>query len=163
MIDGEEVLESAQETGYRLCVQGADAKDDFSKVFSCAWDPNNSDRLYICSQHGSLRVYNIASGENKDYGIQFQRFTADAGSQTAAEGRHVMHHWDKMIPIPERPDEMIFLMGVSKSLMYSALPGTEPYPEEPYLSRTTRSDFTGYIYGTPVMELWTHAARVTSM
>jgi hypothetical protein len=148
MIDGEEVLESAQETGYRLCVSKNDPheanNDDFSKVFSCAWDPNNRDRLYICSQKGSLRVYNLSSGSYMDYNIQFRRFT---DSDTIQEGRLVNYHWDRMLPIPDRPDEMIFLLGVTKSLMYTALPGTEPYPEEPFISKSTRGDFTGYIYG----------------
>ena len=27
--------------------------------------------------------------------------------------------------------------------MYSALPGDEPYPQQPYISKTTRSDFSG--------------------
>jgi len=160
MIEGEEVLESAQETGYRLCMAKQNHADDFSKVFSCCWDPNNRDRLFICSQKGSLRVYNLSTSSYTDYSVQFRRFT-DADTQQDA--KHISYHWDKLVAIPDRPDELIFLLGVTKSLMYSALPGAVPYPEQPYISKTTRGDFTGYIYGTPVMELWTHAARVTSV
>ena len=79
MLEGEEVLESAQETGYRLCVSkgaGEDGPaDDFSKVFSCTWDPNNRDRLYVCSQKGTLRVYNLRDGNNRDFCVLFRRFT----------------------------------------------------------------------------------------
>ena len=144
MIDGEEVLESAQETGYRLCVAHGDEEegsDDFSQIFSATWDPCNKDRLYICSQKGSLRIYNIKTKTSRDFCVQFKRFTSN--SETLVEGRPINHHWDKMVPIPERPDEFVFLLGVSKNLMYTALPGMEPYPEEPFLSKTTRSDFTG--------------------
>lgn len=144
MIDGEEVLESAQETGYRLCVAHEDkdeGSDDFSQIFSATWDPCNKDRLYVCSQKGSLRIYNIKTKASRDFCVQFKRYTSD--SETLIEGRPVNHHWDKMVPIPERPDEFVFLLGVSKNLMYTALPGMEPYPEEPFLSKTTRSDFTG--------------------
>ena len=32
--------------------------------------------------------------------------------------------------------------------MYSALPGQSgPYPDEPFLSKTTRSDFEGHLFG----------------
>ncbi len=166
MLEGEEVLESAQETGYRLCVSKgnngteSDQVDDFSKVFSCTWDPNNRDRLYVCSQKGSLRVYNLRNGDTRDFCVLFRRFT---DTDTKQEGRLIPYHWDKMIPIPDRPDEFIFCLGVTRSLMYSALPGSEPYPEEPFISKSTRGDFTGYIYGTPVMELWVHPARVTAV
>jgi hypothetical protein len=144
MIDGDEVLESAQETGYRLCVAHGDndhGDDDFTKIFSATWDPCNRDRLYVCSQKGTLRVYNIKDEKSRDYLIQFKHYTTD--EETLVDGRPVTQHWDKMIPIPERPDEFVFLLGVSKNLMYTALPGMEPYPEEPYLSKSTRSDFTG--------------------
>ena len=160
MIEGEEVLESAQETGYRLCMAKEHNDDDFSKVFSCCWDPNNRDRLFICSQKGSLRVYNMITSSYTDYAVQFRRFT---DADTKQEAKLISYHWDKLVAIPDRPDELIFLLGVTKSLMYSALPGAVPYPEQPYISKTTRGDFTGYIYGTPVMELWTHTARVTSV
>ena len=144
MIDGDEVLESAQETGYRLCVAHGDGEqgdDDFTKIFSATWDPCNKDRIYVCSQKGTLRVYNIKDTNSRDYRIQFKHYTTD--EETLVDGRPISQHWDKMIPIPERPDEFVFLLGVSKNLMYTALPGMEPYPEEPYLSKSTRSDFTG--------------------
>jgi hypothetical protein len=62
MIEGEEIFESAQETGYRLCR----AKEDSSApkqdaVFSAQWDLNNPDRLFVCLQNGQLRVFDVAA------------------------------------------------------------------------------------------------------
>ena len=167
MIEGEEVLESAQETGYRLCVAPADQNQDseggeWSKIFSAQWDPCQESRLYVCSQRGQLRAYNVEDGTYRTYRVLFRNHSTDL-KDIMEDGRPIAYHWDKMVAIPERPDEIVFLLGVSKNLMYSALPGTVPYPEEPFISNTTRSDFTGYIYGTPVMELWTHVARITSI
>ena len=167
MIEGEAVLDSAQETGYRLCVAPADQNQDseggeWSKIFSAQWDPCQESRLYVCSQRGQLRAYNVEDGTYRTYRVLFRNHSTDL-KDLMEEGRPIAYHWDKMVAIPERPDEIVFLLGVSKNLMYSALPGTVPYPEEPFISNTTRSDFTGYIYGTPVMELWTHVARITSI
>lgn len=163
MIEGEEVLESAQETGYRLCVAPSeDGGGDWSKIFSAQWDPNSENRLYVCSQRGQLRAYDISTGDFRTYRVLFRKHSSDM-SDIFEDGRPIQYHWDKMLSIPERPDELVFLLGVSKNLMYTALPGTVPYPSEPFISGTTRSDFTGYIYGTPVMELWSHIARITSL
>ena len=165
MIEGEEVLESAQETGYRLCVAPIDndsEEKDWSKIFSAQWDPNSENRMYVCSQKGQLRAYDISTGAYRSYRILFRKHSSDL-ADLLEDGRAIHYHWDKMLAIPERPDELVFLLGVSKNLMYSALPGTVPYPSEPFISGTTRSDFTGYIYGTPVMELWSHIARITSV
>ena len=87
-----------------------------------------------------------------------------SNSNNVVQSKKVSYHWDKIVTIPDRPDEIIFLLGVTKSLYYTALPGsTGPYPEEPFLAKTTRYDFSDYIYGTPVMELWTHNSRITSL
>eukprot|EP01042_Synura_sphagnicola_P035418 gene35418-45363_t len=49
--------------------------------------------------------------------------------------------------------------------MYTSLPAPidNPYPAKPLLSSITRGDFTGFIYGTPVMQLCSHSSRVTSL
>ena len=69
MIDGEEVLESAQETGYRLCVAHGDEEegsDDFSQIFSATWTPVTKID-YIFAPERSLRIYNIKTKTSRDF------------------------------------------------------------------------------------------------
>ena len=189
MIEAEEVFESTQETGYRLCSAPGATSD---KLFASHWDSNNPDRLFLCTQDGGLSVVDTKRNVETNYRVLFRSYTtADtAGIQltsnphatsllqdeypdmdTAHHQEHlevpskvVSYHWDKILTIPDRPDELIFLLGITKSLYYTALPGSSgPYPEEPFLAQTTRYDFSDYIYGTPVMELWTHDSRITSI
>lgn len=77
--------------------------------------------------------------------------------------REMKEHWDKFALIPGRPDEFLFIMGVSNSLLYSALPSRTPYPERPVIASTTRADFSEYIFGTPVMHIDTHSSRITAL
>mmetsp|Transcript_7192 Transcript_7192/g.15644 ORF Transcript_7192/g.15644 Transcript_7192/m.15644 type:complete len:932 (+) Transcript_7192:226-3021(+) len=164
MIEGEEIFESAQETGYRLCRAKEDSSAAKDAVFSAQWDLNNPDRLFVCLQNGQLRVFDVAANTVDNFDVLFKRYTPIFDNDSSQEKR-VTFHWDKMTTIPDRPDEMIFLLGISKALMYTALPPPEdkPYPDEPLLASTSRSDFPGFIFGSPVMEVASHAARVTSM
>ena len=173
MIEGEEIFESASETGYRLCSSGQTGgtveREDDNKIFSASWDKNNRKRLFICSQNGLLKVYNLENNNTAKYEIFFRRYTTFENSIAEPEKR-INQHWDKMVTIADRPNEIIFLLGISKVLMYTCLPGSDstninvPYPNgSAAIATMTRSDFPGYIYGTPVMEIATHVARVTSM
>ena len=123
MIDGEQVLESAQETGYRLCSMRTEATKDVEKnsIFSASWDPNNKNRLYVCSQNGMLHSYDLELGTERRFQVLFRRYTSSA-EDLMDEGKAITYHWDKMTAIPGRPEELVFLMGVSKNLMYTALP-----------------------------------------
>lgn len=99
--------------------------------------------------------------ESYVYDVLFRKHTL--ASETASElEKRVKLHWDKMLTIPERPDELLFLLGTSNSVMYSALPG-EDYPAEPYIAGTTRRSIPGFLYGTPVMQVVSHKSRITSM
>ncbi len=189
MIEAEEVFESTQETGYRLCSAPGATSD---KLFASHWDSNNPDRLFVCTQDGGLNVIDTKSNVETNYRVLFRSYTtADTAGIQLTTNPHatsllqdeypdmstmhhqehmevpskvVSYHWDKILTIPDRPDELIFLLGITKSLYYTALPGSSgPYPEEPFLAQTTRYDFSDYIYGTPVMELWTHESRITSI
>ena len=189
MIEAEEVFESTQETGYRLCSAPGATSD---KLFASHWDSNNPDRLFVCTQDGGLNVIDTKSNVETNYRVLFRSYTtADTAGIQLTTNPHatsllqdeypdmntihhqehlevpskvVSYHWDKILTIPDRPDELIFLLGITKSLYYTALPGSSgPYPEEPFLAQTTRYDFSDYIYGTPVMELWTHESRITSV
>lgn len=176
MIDSDQVLENAQETGYRLCSTGKLEEDDTifindeedlrtKRIFSAQFDANNSNRLFVCTQDGQLRVYTLGQKEAPNtYRILFRHCISSFDTAAGEPGVPIYQHWDKMLTIPDRPHEVIFLLGVTKTLMYTALPGiTGPYPEDPFLANTTRCDFKEYIYGTPVMELWSHESRITAM
>eukprot|EP00975_Prorocentrum_lima_P019530 4111818-Prorocentrum_lima.AAC.1 len=62
MLEGDEILESAQETGYRLCVSSTSTKKTNNRVFSAAWDKAVERRLWLCFTDGSLEVHDL----NKD-------------------------------------------------------------------------------------------------
>jgi len=164
MIEGEEIFESAQETGYRLCRAREGGDHDTEHVFSAQWDLNDPDRFLVCLQNGQLRVFNMKDNTRDKFGIIFRRYTPVFENDITGE-KQITFHWDKMTTIPGRPDEIIFLLGVSRTLMYTAIPPPEdkPYPDEPLLASTARSDFPGFIFGSPVMEVASHAARITSM
>ena len=149
MIDDDEVLESAQETGYRLCACSSSiATTETFEVHNAVWDPCHKNRLYICMKSGVLRVYfmdvkdfETNSYVQRDYRVLFREFASNAAHLKT--GKPITLAWDKILAIPGRPDEVLFTIGVSRNLMYSALPGDNPYPETPYISQTTRSDFSG--------------------
>lgn len=208
MLEGDEVLDVAQETGYRLCrmttedvqtkQQQYDDNNSKQLVFSVTWDQNNNRRMYICMQDGQLRTVDldvpsnfdkdysqVVSSPNKianadldddiddqqqapcltqDFQVRFRRFLSSKDAFTEPD-RLIQYHWDKMVTIPGRPDEFLFLLGISRSIMYTSLPASldHPYPVKPLLSSLTRSDFSGFIYGTPVLQICSHSSRITAL
>ena len=68
-------------------------------------------------------------------------------------------HFDKFCAIPCRPGEFFFLLGVSKNLMYSALPGLC----QGELASACRPDSHLFRHGCPVFEVYTHDFRITSL
>ena len=173
MLEEEELLEYASETGYRLCSRSGwtgpdDGIDDsWNGTFSATFDPNDHNKLFVCSQNGQLKVVNATNDEEtKEYHVLFRRFTPTYEGSTAVhdKGKVVPSHWDKLVVVPNRPGEIIFLMGVSKTILYTVVPGwSGPYPPEPMLARTTRGDSPEFIYGTAILELYQHTCRVTSL
>jgi len=131
MIESEEVFESAQETGYRLCSSGPNSTVSCN-YFSASWDANDPDRLLVCAQDGQLRVINSRTNSERHYRIKFKPFSTadthvprtsgrDAGSSessaldsSSGAAKSINAHWDKMTTIPDRPDEIIFLLGITK-------------------------------------------------
>lgn len=169
MIEEEQLLSYAAETGFRLCYSGGCVAKDggdsgCNKTFSATWDPNDSNKLFVCSQNGQLKIVNIADGTSIEYHVLFRTFSPafeDCGSDP---GKAVQSHWDKLLIVPNRPGEIIFMLGVSNLLLYTAIPGfPHPYPTEPMIARTTRGDSSEYLYGTPVLELSSHNCRVTAL
>ena len=162
MIQNEDVLETAQETGYRLCNCHDNGKP--SQVFSSCWDPNDDRKIFFCHIDGILRIVDVNSKVERNLKVVFRRFTPSL-DDSSERGKVVELHWDKMVLIPHRPNEVIFLLGISKSIYYTALPAPEnnPYSDKPFLAKTSRSDYPDFIYGTPVLELWSHNSRVTSI
>jgi WD40 repeat protein len=164
MIEGEEIFESAQETGYRLCRSRESENDCQELVFSASWDLNIPHRLFVCMQNGELKTYNVEDKSSERFKVMFRRYTPMFDTDSQIE-KPVNHHWDKMTTIPDRPDEMIFLLGISNKLMYTALPPPEsnPYPMQPLLASTARGDIPGFIFGAPVMEISSHQSRITAL
>ena len=194
MIEEEEILDSADETGYRLCSrQEADYDNIEGQVFSVQWDLNNKvsdckeERLFLCMIDGRLitltfpRIVksndiNFNQRIQRSYNVKFRRLTLptkyrlDTGQIYDGNNeveKNITMHWDKLTSIPDRPDELIFLLGVSKNLMYSALPqwDSPSYPSEPFLSKTSRGgpNFSEYIFGTPILHITGHVSRITSL
>jgi WD40 repeat protein len=169
MIEDEQLLEHAQETGFRLCskegwVTTDSNHDTWHNVFSATWDPNDSNKLFVCSQNGQLRILDVSSGSSKEYHVLFRRFSPAFEGSAGDLGKPSDNHWDKMILVPNRPGEIIFMLGISKVIMYTAIPGfPHPYPANPMIARTTRGDSSEFIYGTPILELSPHTCRVTAL
>lgn len=164
MIDSENIFETTEETGYRVCsLSNRNLENMDSTAFSACWDINNISRLFVCQKNGFLRVIDMETRQSRLYDILFRRFVK-AEHVNSEPVQLVSRHFDKFILIPNRPDEFIFLLGVSNRIYYSALPGYERnYPLSPFISQTTRNDYDEYIYGAPVLELWSHANRITCL
>ncbi len=60
MLEENELLEHATETGYRLCSrQGWTPLPDeepWNGTFSATFDPNDPNKLFVCSQNGQLKI-----------------------------------------------------------------------------------------------------------
>jgi hypothetical protein len=169
MIEEEELLEHASETGFRLCsnsgwISEDDVDNTWKNSFSATWDPNDSNKLFVCSQNGQLRIIDVSTGESKDYHVLFRRYSPSYEGTNGDFGKPITSHWDKMVIVPNRPGEIIFVLGISKMLLYTAVPGfTGPYPAEPMIARSTRGDSPEFLYGTPILELCPHTCRVTAL
>jgi WD40 repeat protein len=127
-------------------------------AFSAQWDPNNPRRLYICSQNGLLKVVDVESAEEKTYQVLFRAFSASIISSGRADCKPLRYHWDKMSIVHGKPGEFFFLMGVSNTVCFSALPGSPSV-----LASLTNADMPDFVNGTPVLQVYSHASRVTSM
>ena len=155
MIDGDEIITIASETGFRLCLCDDSAECD--QYFSSTWCPNNKDSLYACSMDGYVRHSNTVTSTTKKYEILFRKFCG-SGDNHIEPARRVSLHWDKMCMIPTRPGDVLFLLGVAKTLYYSAFPGSlSP------MAASVHSCSPGYTYGTPVMEFLSHTSRITAV
>lgn len=113
MIEGEEILLAAQETGYRLCtaINQKVKYNSFESIFSVSFDLNNSNRLFICLQDGTLKVFDLEENTLQRYNIIFKNFSTIPNNLDQNE-KLINFHWDKIITIPGRPDEIIFLLGI---------------------------------------------------
>jgi hypothetical protein len=174
MLDDDEVLVATEETGYRLCrasttgaVTPVDGSRAAESIFSATFDCNNPNRMFICYQDGTLKLFDTDSHRLESYQIVFKKSTSayDLTPTDAANEKVITTHWDKLVSIPSRPDELIFLLGISRNLMYTALPPPvdAPYSSPPFLRKSSRGDIPGFFYGAPIMEISVHKARVTSL
>ncbi len=156
MIEEDEIFQSAEETGYRICTSTTPSSS-FGRIFSTHWDPNDNDLMVSCSQSGLVRTTRVSSSEVNTYEILFRRFRT-ASVLDKQDPRNVRSHFDKMHLIPGRPGEFVFLLGISKVLLYTAFPGTNGF-----VAKSTSSHSGEFAYGSPIMELQPHNARITSV
>lgn len=134
-------LDSVLDTAYTIhAVQQNPHNQLPESIFSVTVDPNDSkrNRYLICTQSGRVHIINLKDQMVDAYRMIF--CIPDQGLNT--ESREVAYHWDKVTFIPGRPDEVIFLLGISRTIMYSSL------------SRSSPCD---------VVELSTHSSRITSI
>jgi WD40 repeat protein len=127
-------------------------------AFSAQWDPNNPRQLYVCSQNGLLKVVDVESAKEKTYQVLFRTFSASIISGSQTECKPLRYHWDKMSIVYGKPGEFFFLMGVSNTVYFSALPGSGSV-----LASLTNADMPDFVNGTPVLQIYSHASRVTAM
>jgi hypothetical protein len=179
MLEGNETLAIATETAYRLCESPKSWGDlcvssSSPPSFSSTWCPNIKSRYYCCLTNGYLYYLDtsVPSSPSPDiinpssypsppeplYEILFQSFSSLSEKATPETARHVSLHWDKMKLIPGRPGEVLFLLGITQTLYYSAFPGSS----SPLASTLSRSS-PGYAFGTPVIEIAHHDGRITSL
>ncbi len=159
-------IQSINETGYRLCGYHAvkNTASEWNKTFSAAWDVNDSNLIYICSQNGLLKVINIQSNTENCYQLLFKRYipsvaiNINSNNTITKNEKHIRSHWDKMALVPGKPSEMFFLMGVSNTLYYTALPGSSSP-----LAELTEQSSDNYAYGAPVLQIYSHTSRITSI
>jgi WD40 repeat protein len=157
MIDGDEIITIASETGYRLCLREKNAEAPPSSNFSVCWCPNNPKCYYACTMDGYVNCTDTSKNSETGFEILFRKFSGTA-EKIIDPGRRISLHWDKMCLIPKRPGDVLFLLGVAKCLFYSAFPGSlSP------MSASVHSCCPGFTYGTPVMELLTHTSRITAV
>lgn len=206
MIDGDDIINIAVETGYRVSVCDDAAPKEWNNTFSVHSCPNDKWKTYVCSQNGFIKVIDTNPLKKKDiiatlrptlpesndsdtdtpppppppppllspaqeddvyFQVQFRKFSAiivDRKSATSVpEARPITQHWDKMCLIPHRPGEALFLIGVSKTLYYSAFPGECSELAKSPLTAYVKRRNPGFTYGTPVVEIMHHNSRITSV
>ncbi len=98
MIEPEHILDSTEDTGYRLCATGkaySDSPED-NKIFAAHWDPNDLNRLFVCSQSGKLRVLDTRHECSMTYNIFFRRYV-DILAHPNEPVKLIERHWDKMV------------------------------------------------------------------
>lgn len=186
MIDGDDIINIAVETGYRISVCDEKAPKEWKNTFSVHACPNNKWKSYIVSQNGFIKVVDSDPKKKKDvaaisesdnqsspssnevyFQIQFRKFSAIIVDRKSAaslpEAHPITQHWDKMCLIPHRPGEALFLIGVSKTLYYSAFPGECSEQAKSPLTAYVKRRNPGFTYGTPVVEIAHHNSRITSV
>ena len=152
--------------------------------FSCVWDINERNAYFLTSSNGFIQRKHLQNQQIERFEILFSKFSLnfkdyligeereeERGREREEEGeevgRHCSLHWDKMRLIPGRPGEVLFLLGITQSLYYSAFPGSSSslcLLSSPSLSTSNLDDeFIGYTYGTPVTEILTHNGRITTL
>lgn len=173
MLEGDETFVVASETAYRLCLAPISWKDlspHSIPSFSAVWCPDQSFSSYYCCLRNGY-VYYLDTTSSHDctifnpemtppsyiYEVLFQSYTSE-GHKSTDPPRRISLHWDKMRLIPGRPGEVLFLLGITQSLYYSAFPGTSSPLTSPIYPPTS-----GYTFGTPVIELVNHNGRITSL
>jgi WD40 repeat protein len=149
------------ETGCRLCAYHKpkkNSKSAWERTFHACWDPNDSALLYVFSQNGMLKIINTKEGTENMFQLLFRRFASAASDGSAAEEKPIRQHWDKVSLIPGKPGEILFLMGVSNTLHLAAVPGSASP-----LAELTDATSSNYVYGTPVLQIYSHISRITSL
>lgn len=146
-----------QETGCRLCpyIPTKKSRSDWKHTFHACWDPNDSNLLYVFSQNGMLKILDTKKGTEKVFHLLFRRFSS---SDSSSEEKPIRKHWDKVSLTPGKPGEIMFLMGVSNTLYMTAVPGSSSP-----LAELTDDSSGNFAYGSPVLHIYSHVSRITSL
>lgn len=178
MLEGDELLELAQETGYRLCHYPFETKHEGEEkqqhlVFSASWDVNPQYyRLFLCMQNGELKVVEFQEINSvHTFQIRFRHHVNNISDYHKTADKIIQLHFDKFSTITGKDDEILFLLGISKSIYHSKLPDIIVPPDGTYGEEDGTTDLLdqgkppiyGYHLGSPVLELANHPTRVTAL
>eukprot|EP01041_Mallomonas_annulata_P004682 gene4682-9278_t len=157
MLRGEEYLQTGCITGYRLCFRDNET-NIYNPIFSAHLDCNDSSSILLCYRDGGIAKLNTKTGERKAYSVLLDSEQAIVRNGKASQSRTIPHHWDKLALIPGLPGEFLFLLGVSNTVFYTALPGSVAH-----IAASSKDDRTDSVYGTPVINILSHSVRVTAL
>ena len=136
-----DIFLNAVETGYCLREVNID-KITLEEVFYANWDCNNSNIIYVCHINGSLSIIDTTNGNFSKFRVYLKIALNDENStrNNFSHGyEEIRYHWDKMLSIPGESSALLFLLGVSKSIMYTTIP-SGPHSESQILQICEHSD-----------------------
>lgn len=156
MFESNEFLCTAAETGYRICALSSVIPDSSYRIFQVCWEKSDVPKCYVFTQDGCIKIIDFQQNcKTTGYEVLFHRFSSH-GSIKEENVKRINLHFDKVVLLPNNPGEILFVLGISNILYYSAIPGSSSR-----LTRPGQLFHSGFISGTSVLQLLSHKSRIT--